>query len=74
MTRQEQYNFVRELIGNTEAKILARLDRVPEEWDGHELRQYVADQFRESVSRTMTEPRSRRMRDYRNTVLVNNLS
>jgi hypothetical protein len=40
MNRQEQYNFVRELIGNVEGSILEKLNRIPEDWDGHELRVY----------------------------------
>jgi hypothetical protein len=51
---------------------------MPEEWDGHELRRYIADKFEEAV---LTVGRSgpygrehrKRFSKYRNTVLVNGL-
>lgn len=71
MTRQQQYKFVRELIGNVQATVLAKLAHIPEEWDGHELRQYIAEAF-ELQAQTI-DPRSKRMRDYKNAVLIHNL-
>ena len=49
--------------------VLANVDKMPEEWDGIELREYVADKFTESKA----APSERRFRDYRNEVLVRNL-
>lgn len=71
MTLAEKADFVAELIDSVHAKILDRMERLPADWDGHELRQLLADCFaREVVSSIM---RGRRLKDYRNAVLVNNL-
>ncbi len=71
MTRKQQRHFVRELISAVHKEILAKLPNVPEEWDGHELRQLIADHFQAS-SFTLRQWK-RRLRDYRNAVIVNNL-
>lgn len=45
---------------------------VPEEWDGHEIRVWLAEKHAESASMSMvsSEPRSKRARAYRNHVLT----
>ena len=76
MTPLDQRKFVHQLIDNVEAEIIAKLKsgKIPAEWDGHELRQYVADNFAECVMWPIgTDNRSARRREYANTVLVNNL-
>jgi hypothetical protein len=61
--------FVRDLIGSVQASILAEVDNMPEDWDGHELRQYIADWFEDQTTK-MTPARHKA---YRNEVLVRNL-
>jgi hypothetical protein len=77
MTPFDKATFCRELIANVQAEILANVDRFPEEWDGHELRRYIADRFEAatiSLRRDRMDPRYQsRMRNYRNAVNVNNL-
>jgi hypothetical protein len=62
MTRTEQSDFVIELIERVKAEVLIALPRIPEEWDGHELRQLIADRFAEA-SFTLKQDR-RRYRKY----------
>lgn len=69
MTKKDKRRFIRELIGSVKKTVLANVDKMPEEWDGIELREYVADKFTESKA----APSERRFRDYRNEVLVRNL-
>ena len=72
MTREEQANFVMDLMGSVQNEILANINKevVPIEWDGFELRQYIADKFAREVYIKMTP---RRKSAYRNTLLVTNL-
>jgi hypothetical protein len=64
MTLKEKRAFVRSLTNSVRNAILARTDAMPAEWDGHELRQFLADEFAREVYRpTMT---GRRLRAYRN--------
>lgn len=70
MTIKEQKRFIRELIRNVEKDILDKVYDFPSSWDGHELRQYIADQFAACNLGTLTGARKR---NYQNTVLVSNL-
>lgn len=71
MDTQEQKRIVHELISSVEGGIQATIDagNVPAEWDGHELRQLVAERFARCTFK-MTRTRKT---EYNNTVLVNNL-
>jgi hypothetical protein len=70
MTRAEQETFVRELSESVINSICDKIgDGIPAEWDGHELRRYIADKF-EAETTNLTNKRNR---DYKNAVLVNNL-
>lgn len=75
MTPEEQMNFACELIENVKKDIVHKIlvPGLPAEWDGHELREYIAEKFGDCRSRLMTEPRSPRRRKYKNTVLVSDL-
>lgn len=58
--------------------MLDKLHEVPKEWDGIELRQWIADYFEaQTYSRSMraklTSADRKRSREYRNDVLVRNL-
>lgn len=73
MTPHEQVRFVKELTKAITDELLAniRSGRIPEEWDGIELRQLMADRYTHAVFKSMFT-RSRRVA-YNNTVLLNNL-
>ena len=73
MTRDEQAAFVRELSINITAKILSDIEdgKVPEDWDGHELRQLLAERFDNKHFWLMMS--LRRRREYENIVSANNL-
>lgn len=72
MDRNERRKFVSDLIENVEQSILARLDDMPDEWNGIELRQYIAESFTARCQPSRFVP-SARKRSYRNEVLVRNL-
>ena len=77
MTRKEQQKFVRDLSKRiTDFTILSiRNKTIPEEWDGHELRAYMAELFNRAadISVIRTASRNQRARDYRNTLATKNL-
>jgi hypothetical protein len=72
MTAAEKKRFIRDLIATVQKDVLAKVPAMPEEWDGHELRQYVADKFDGATSHLIFRG-GRRKRDYENEVLVRNL-
>lgn len=76
MTAEEQIEFVRQLTDVIAGRCIGNIQagQVPAEWDGHELRRWVADIADECViGRNMRDGRTRRMRAYHNTRYVNNI-
>lgn len=63
--------LIEQLIDNLKRDVLKRVDRMPEEWDGHELRKFIADYF--SMHYAFTDLGRKRLKEYKNTCLVNNL-
>lgn len=41
-TRVGKRKFLRDLLGNIAKDLIAQVDRMPSEWDGHELRELIA--------------------------------
>ena len=70
MNAQEKKQFIEALTDTIVNKLAANVDQMPDEWDGAELRQLLADKFTEANSIKMA---GKRMRNYRNTVMNNNL-
>ncbi len=68
-SRGGKQRFIEDLGTSVLSQILGSLGRVPDEWDGHELRQWLADKFSNEAS-DMPRPR---MRDYENAAIVHNL-
>jgi hypothetical protein len=69
MDKLQQRQFVTDLCDNLRSDLLESVNKVPENWDGHELREWVADtagQFKGGMIRT-------RKREYKKDILVNNL-
>ena len=67
MTIEEQRTFVSDLTLAVRTKILNA--DIPAEWDGFELRQYIADRFAEQVA----DMGKQRRREYSKTILTRNL-
>lgn len=66
--------FVQELIGSVQNDILAKVELMPEAWDGHELRRYIADIFEGSIMTLGKHKRyAKRYRAYKNELITRNL-
>lgn len=72
MDKQTQMNFVGDLVNCYMAEILGKIinDKIPVEWDGIELRQYIIDCFNQCKLGNMN---IKRKKEYNNTKLINNL-
>lgn len=74
MTKPQQRRFIRELQSRITKDAISHLARSPdtENWDGHELRCLVADlaEGAAGMSQIRREPRNKRARAYRNTMLI----
>ena len=72
MTKKDKKRFIGELTRSVTKTVLAKVNKMPEEWDGHELRQFLADHYQDCTSLIWKDYRSR-YRAYKNERLVNNL-
>lgn len=75
MTKAEQRRFLRGLIANVKQDVLSKVDRMPADWDGHELRAYTALRFQESAM-TVGSQRAdyrQRTRKFNNDVITQGL-
>jgi hypothetical protein len=71
VTLREKRKFIRDLMENVFVEMRTKAAQMPEEWNGIELRQLLADKFNhETCPHLLT---GRRKRDYRNEVIVRNL-
>lgn len=70
MSKQDQIKIVKELCDHLAFEIMAQIlsGKIPPEWDGLGLRQLVSDH-----ASNETRLRGRRLDEYNNTVLVENL-
>ena len=71
MKKKEKRFFIRQLSATIVKDALSKVEKMPENWDGHELRLYLADCFKAAVMSDCMK--GKRLKDYRNTVLINNL-
>ena len=74
-TRRGKRQFIRDLCNRIKKDVISKVGAMPSEWDGHELRVYLAETFEDSASMSILRNRkdARRLRAYRNHVIVNNL-
>jgi hypothetical protein len=70
MTKDDQARIIAEMCEGAKKHMLEHLPQVPEEWDGHELRQWFAEIATQRYAYKMDR---KRKREFDNTVLVRNL-
>ena len=63
-TGEGKRRFIRSLTRSISKAACAAVDQMPADWDGHELRELLAELFDYERSRLMRESR-KRMSDYR---------
>ncbi len=50
MTKDEKIQFIKDMMFNMEMKLKAAVDKMPEDWTGKEIRQYMSDKFQSDVA------------------------
>lgn len=71
MNNQEKTKFILDITENLRNLLLERVDKMPEQWDGIELRELLVDVAKSQFNYRPMSPA--RKRSYKNTVLVRNL-
>ena len=72
MNKAEKEQFITAMMGTLEKSVLSKIDAMPENWDGVEIRAYISDVCARctDVNRYMTRSKKR---SYKNDLLVNPL-
>lgn len=73
MTRADQKTFINTVCKNLKKGLLEKIKDIPEEWDGHELRLWVKDYYETNFVVTSAMKGSR-LKDYKNEIIVKNLT
>lgn len=71
MTKEEKQEFIETLCNDLKGFLLSKVDKIPEEWDGVEIRQLMEDAVTQQYNWTKM-PRARK-RSYNNEVVVRNI-
>jgi hypothetical protein len=73
MNQREQVKFIHELVDAVEHEILMKVTngQIPVDWDGVELRWYIADKFSNIVMKGIGS--KKRKQNYNNTIYTSNL-
>jgi hypothetical protein len=71
MNKEEKIKFIEDVLNGTKKQLIERIDDIPEEWDGYELRRWIAETIDEQYN--YMKMSNKRARDYNNTRLTKNL-
>lgn len=70
MDIQGKRDFIHELLHNVKTDIMKQVPKMPEDWDGIELRWYISEKFAEVVFGGSEDKRKKRYQDYRNHIIT----
>lgn len=74
MDKIEKTLFIKSILDSVADSLIKNIDIYPEEWDGVELRWLIADHVADNVViGSAANKKRRRFKDYRHTVIVENL-
>lgn len=72
MNKEEKKKFVIDLTKAVQDRIVVLIDegKIPEQWDGHELRKLLADHFAYEMSALIV---GKRLKDYKKVLITNGI-
>ena len=68
MTSEQKREFITSLCDSMRDEVIKRIPYMPDNWNGHELREYLAHMFKRESALRGVKPYRRRLREYRNDV------
>lgn len=66
MTKHEQTKLLEAILDHMKGHLMSKVEHFPENWDGIEIREYVADKFKQEARPMQVK----RLRRYRNDVMT----
>jgi hypothetical protein len=73
MDKAEKRRFIEDLCDSIKQSVVDSISKMPEEWNGVELRELIADKARYSAYLLQQKNNRKRLKSYRNEVLVRGL-
>lgn len=73
MNLPEKDKFVHSIVDDLKKSILAKVDQMPDNWDGLEIRQFIKDYYTQHYAHVGTAFTGKRKKEYNNEILINNL-
>lgn len=70
MTRDNKEQFINDHIETIKKSIIENLNKMPENWNGYELREYIAEKFKDQ---RIGEWDKKRKLQYKNDIITLNL-
>lgn len=70
MNKKEKKAFINMIIKNIRGDIIKQVDKMPDSWDGKELRLYISERFSRIVWSSFSKGLKRK---FKNDVLINGL-
>lgn len=71
MTKQEKINFINDLLGMAKNDIIKEVEKMPDNWGGVELRQYILNYTKNHIA--WTKMNENQYKEYLNDTIVYNL-
>jgi peptide subunit release factor 1 (eRF1) len=71
MNKEDKRQFIKDISETMKDALLSKVNRMPEEWDGHELRQLFQDYVKEEINWSKMD--RNRKKEYDNTRRVNKI-
>ncbi len=75
MKKADQKQFIKDVCEGLQQRLLEKLPKLPEEWNGIELRQFIIDSLEDGWGFNPYGKKAykKQLKDYRNTVIVKGL-
>lgn len=71
MNKEEKEQFIENMCIVIKKSMLQKVNKMPDSWDGYELRQLFSDFVSEDIA--YLKMNRKRMKEYKNTRIINNI-
>lgn len=72
MSKKMQVEVIASIMKNLEADLMSKVDKIPDEWNGFEIKQWISDYYTMNYL-DKSKLNGKRLKEYTNFILVNNL-
>jgi hypothetical protein len=70
MDKKEKIKFINEIMRGAKRGMMHKVNNIPNDWDGFEIRQFIIDYITDNYR--PTKLKNKRLKDYKNKMLITN--